>query len=539
MRAPSLRNGVKTAAAAALILVASAPEFVFYAGAVAAALLLAAPPEAPAARTPRRVPALAALAGAAGLAGALGAVALVPSAATAWGSIRGPGGGMGEGAAALEPLALARVKEFLADGLVADWTRVAAGPGVPDYPYLPSLTPGRVAWLLVLLGLSRRGPLRVAAVVLAVGGVLLALAGATPVFHLAVKAVPLLGSLRYPERHATLAGFGLATLAALGLARVEAALSPPARRAALVLLALAILLDRESIARRLSPMDDGSVLTRRPAILDTLPAPVGDAPPPRIFTRDLYAPVPAYDPRDLAASSRTARASLLPAYGSIFGVGYVFEKDYDLSLSVEAFEWMRLLARAAPAPGPFPLRLVRAAGAAAVLSSERGADGLYRPRLRRIGDAAPPFRFASRVVASENARAVFARLLEDGAPADTAYADVDLPGLSPAPAVGRVLAVRDRPSGLALDVEVDGPGEGFVMLWRLREAVAEATLDGHGAATEPMGFGFAGMRVPPGRHTLRLRPETRWVKIGALVTAATLAALALAWFRRRGAPAIA
>ncbi len=354
-----------------------------------------------------------------------------------------------------------------------------------------------------------------------------------------MKAIPLLGSLRYPEKHAALAGFGLATLAALGLARLEAALSPPARRAVLPLLAFAILVDRESVARRLSPMDDGSVLTDRPALLDALPAPADDAPPPRIFYRDLYAPVPAYDPRDLQASNRTARASLLPAYGSLFGVGYVFEKDYDLSLSVEAFEWMRLLTRAVPAPGPFPLRLVRAAGAAAVLASERDADGRYRPRLRRIGDAAPPFRFASRVVASDDARAVFARLLEDGVPADAAYVDVDLPGFPPAPGVGRVLAVRDRPSGLALDVEVDGPGEGFLMLWRLREAVAEATLDGREAATVPMGFGFAGMRVPPGRHALRLRPETRWVKIGALVTAVTFAALLLAWVRRRGAPATA
>jgi hypothetical protein len=90
-----------------------------------------------------------------------------------------------------------------------------------------------------------------------------------------------------------------------------------------------------------------------------------------------------------------------------------------------------------------------------------------------------------------------------------------------------------------VDVEVDGPGEAFLMLWRLREAVEDATLDGRPAVVVPMAFGFAGARIPPGRHVLTLRPETRWVKIGALVTALTAAALALAWALRRRGPVAA
>ena len=540
VRAPSLRTAAKTGAAAALLAVASAPEFLLYGAAVAVMLVAAAPPgPSPGAPALRRGRAALALACAAFLAAALAAVALVPAVAAAARSIRGPGGGMSEGAAALEPLEFAHLKEFLADGLVADWTRVSTARGVTHYPYLPSLTPGRVAWLLVLLGLARRGPLRTASAVLASFGVLLALAGATPVFHLAVKAVPLFASLRYPERHATLAGFGLATLAALGLARLDASLSARARRVVTPLLALAVLVDREPMARGLSPVDDGSVLSRPPAILERWTPPSGDAPPPRIFHRDLYAPVPAYDTQDLAASTVTARASLLPAYASLFGAGYVFEKDYDLSLSVEVFEWMRLFGRAVPTPDPLPLRIVRAAGASAVLASERGPDGRYRPRLLRIADPVPPFRFASRVVASNDAPAVFKRFLEDGADAGTAYVDVALPGFPEAPGAGRVLGLRDRPSGLSVDVEVDGPGEAFLMLWRVREAVEDATLDGRRAAVVPMAFGFAGVRIPLGRHALALRPETRWVKIGALVTATTAAALAIAWALRRRGPVAA
>lgn len=527
---PSLRAAARVAALAALIVLASVPEFVLFAAAVALAVLASAPPE-PDAPAPRRR-ALAFLAGAAILSAALAAVALLPGAAATVRSIRGPGGGMGTAAAALQPLAPVRLREFLGDGLVADWTRVAAAPGVPDYPYLPSLTPGRVVWPLVLLGLASGGAGRVAAVLLAGAGTLLALGDATPVFGLASNVVPFLSSIRYPEKHALLAGFGLAWLAALGLRRLETALSPPARRAILPLVALAVLADREGVARRLSPTGDGTVLTRPPETLASLPRPGGDAPPPRIFPRDLYAPVPVYARDDVAAANETARNALVPAYASLFGAGYVFEKDYDLSLPVESFEWTRLLARAVPTASPLPLHVVRAAGASAILATERGADGRFRPRLRRIGDAVPPFRFASRVVASDDARAVFARFLEDGVPPDVGYVDTALPGLPEVPGAGRVLSVSDRPSGLSLDVEVVGESEGFLMLWRLREAVEDAAIDGRRVTAAPMAFGFAGLRVPPGRHLVTLRPDTRWVKIGALVSvAAILLALALA---RRG-----
>jgi hypothetical protein len=528
VRAPSARAAVRAGSAAGLILLAWSPELAVYAFLLALAIFLAAPPAPGGTDRPSRRRALPALAAAALLAAALGAAALLPGLSAAARSIRGPGGGMGESAAALQPLAPVRLKELLADGLVADWSKVAAAPGVKDYPYFPSLTPGRVAWILVVAGLVAGGPLRIASAALAVFGVLLALGGATPVFHVAVTAFPPLASLRYPERHVTLAGFALATLAALGLARLDA-LSPKARRFVFPLLAL-LLLDRERTARRLSPMDEASVLTKPPVLLEPLLGSPPGAPPHRIFHRDLYAPVPAYDLSNLESANDVGRATLLPAYASLFGAGYVFEKDYDLSLSVEAFEWQRLLAKAVPKPGPFPLRLVRAAGASAVLASERGEDGKFQPRLRRIGDAVSPFRFAARVVASDDARRVFARFLEEEAAPDTAYVDADVPGFPAAPGTGRVLSLSDRPSALTLDVEVGG-AEGFLMLWRLREAVAEATVDGRRAEVAPMAFGFAGVRVPEGRHVVVLRPDTRWVKIGVLISAAA-AVLAVVLARR-------
>jgi hypothetical protein len=531
VRAPGRRTTSAVAAAAALILIATPPEFVFYAASVALAVFFAARREGGTWR--EKVRPLTHLAAGALLAASLGAVALLPAVATAGRSARSPGGGMSPEAAAKHPLALPRLGEIFVDGLVADWTVVAAAPGVRDYPYLPSLTPGRVAWALVLAGLLRKGAGRVAAAALAVLGFLLALGSATPVFGIAALVLPPLGWIRYPEKHMILTGFALAWLAALGLSRLAKTVSPRLQRPVLPLLALAIFLDREGIARRLSPMDDASMLTRPPALLGSLPMGPRDAPPPRIFFRDTYAPVPAYDVRNLASASRIGRETLLPAYGSLFGAGYQFEVDYDLSLSAEAFEWTRLLWRAVPETPSLALRFVRGAGVSAILKSELGADGRYRPHLIRIGDSVPPYRFAARVVASADARSVFARLLEDGFSADTAYVDEALPGVSASPAAGRILSVADRPSGLFLDVEVDGPGPGFLTLYRLREAAEEATLDGREVPVSQVAFGFAGLPVPPGRHALRLRPDTRWVKIGALISALTALTLAAALLASR------
>jgi uncharacterized membrane protein YfhO len=94
---------------------------------------------------------------------------------------------------------------------------------------------------------------------------------------------------------------------------------------------------------------------------------------------------------------------------------------------------------------------------------------------------------------------------------------------------------------LTVVAEVDGPSEGFLMVYRLRQAAVEATVDGRRVGVSRMAFGFAGLRVPPGRHIIRLRPDTRWVKMGVVAMLAggvALVVLSLRARRRRtGAPA--
>ena len=93
--------------------------------------------------------------------------------------------------------------------------------------------------------------------------------------------------------------------------------------------------------------------------------------------------------------------------------------------------------------------------------------------------------------------------------------------------------MRDRADALELTVEADGPDDAFLMIFRLKQVTRDATLDGRSALVADAGFGFSGLRVPAGRHLVRLRPETAWVKIGAMTTLASAALLGILGWRRR------
>ena len=529
-RAPVPRNVVRVALAAALLLLTGIPEFVLFAAIVAAALLLA---RGPAAGRPVLLAAAAAL-----LAGALAAPQVVPSIATALGSARAPGGGMNDATAGEKSLPPARLVELVSDGLVADWTKSAAAPGAPEYPYLPSATPGRVVLLLALLGLLAGGRGRLAALLLALLGIGLAMGPASPVWRAASEAVPFFRSFRYPEKHLVLTAFGSAWLAALGLAALSRRV--PARRVGLgaalaALLGAALLVDRGTTARGLLETAAASTLTEVPALLRPFlpPAANAQAPPPRLFHFDSWAPVPRFDTSDLLAAGNAARASLDPGYASLFGAAYVLEPDYDLSLPQEASEWNRLMAKSAPVSPGMTFRMARASGAVAVLQSLPESGGRFVPALRPLRDPLPPFRFVRRVVSDPEGIRLFKRFLDEEA--DPLSAWVVRPGepAASAAAEGSVLAVRDRADGLLLDVEVKGPGSAYLTLARLRVAAEEATMDGRPVVVEDVSFGFAGVAVPSGRHRLRFRPDGGPVRCGLGAAAIGVVACAALWTRRQ------
>lgn len=524
--APAGRTVVKAALFAALLLLSGIPEFVLFGAAVAAVLVVS--------RGTDVGRSLSLLGAAALLAGLLAAPQLLPSVSTVLGSTRGPGGGMNDKTAGEKSLPRARLVEFLGDGLVADWTTVAATKEIPEYPYLPSITPGRVALLLAMVGLAAGGRGRIAALFLVAAGIGLALGPASPIWQGVAAAVPFFRSLRYPEKHLVLTAFGAAWLAALGIGAIERKVRTRGALVA-VLLAAAILADRERTARRLLETDAGSCLAEPPAFLRPLLKGPGEAElPPRLFHFDSWAPVPRFDSNDLLAANRAARASLDPGYASLFGAAYILEPDYDVSLPQEAAEWNRLMSRSAPVSGGMTFRMARAAGATAVLQSLPGMDGRFVPALRPLRDPLPPYRFVARVVSDPDGLHLFKRFLDEGV--DPFAAWVVRPGAAAATGAsgGSVLSVRDRADGLFLEVDVKGPGAGYLMLWRLRAATEEATLDDRPVTVEDAAFGFSGLAVPSGRHRLSFRPSggpVRWGLGAAAIGAVVCAAL---WTRRPG-----
>lgn len=531
-RSPSAGTAARLGVVSALILVSSAPEYVLYAALVVAALVLGPPPDdskGPAAPLSRTA---AVFFGGALLGAALAAPAILGGLATMASSSRTAEGGFNLSIAAKGSLPPERLAELLSDGLLADWSRVPFAPGLGTYhPYVPSITPGRVALACALVGLAVGGAGRFGAAGLAAISVLLALGPVTPVWEVAARLMPVAGSLRYPERHILLSGFAFAWLAALGLRALERRIPASRRTGLFAVILLLALADREGIARRLIGAEPAEILTRRPPLLPATSPTRRDASPPRLVPRDSLVPVPRFRGHDVATLTREGAETLMPEYPALFGMASLFSPDYDLTLPEEADEWLRLLGTALGEPGPAPTRLLSNAGAWAEVRSGAPAGGNVTTRLEPLSETYAPWRFASRVVSDPDGRRLFARFLKEGIDPDAAYVR-DEPAGEQGAAAGRVLAVSDRGDALTLEVEGSGPGESFLMLFRLRAACEEARIDGKRVPVLPVDFGFAGLSVPPGRHVVRLRPETRWVKIGFVGTVAG-SAVALALLRRR------
>lgn len=520
-REPSRLRVAKAAVAAALVLVAGIPE-IWLAGAFAALVLLApgllgrGPDRGPA----RPAPALAGLAAAALIALLLAAPALVGALASAEGGVRSAGGGMNEAVAAYGAFPSARLPELAADFALATWPDVVGHPATPGYwPYFPSVSPGRVAWLLALFGFV--GALRAAwrPALLASAGLALALGPATPVWPCIVRAVPLVGAVRFPEKWLFLFGLGTAWLAVLGLVALAGRLGPRVRRIALPALAAVVLADRAEVAARLLPLSPPGAL-EPPRALATIRNEAARGLRPRLFQEDAWHGGPTAA-RDLDEASRLGRERLDPNGAALFGVSYLFEPDYDFTLPRDAAEWGRVLLGAVPRRDAALESLLRWGG---VRFTARA--GVVRP----LPEPAEPVRVARRAVFDADRSRLFRTLLAERFRADTAYLEAG-PALAP-PSLksARVLSVADRASGLAVDVAVGVAADGgddvaLLQVFRLRAAIADVTIDGRAAALLPSTGGFGAVAVPAGRHRVLLRPRTSWVKIAAVTSG--LAAFAL------------
>lgn len=525
------RSAALLALATALTLVAGVPEPILLGG-LLSLVLLARRGEGPPAR--ERLGTAARWAASGLLGAAIAAPALGALLVTGLESIRSIPGALTAGFAEQGSLPASRLPDLVADGLVADWSRVVRAEGVPAYPYFPSLAPGHVALTLALLGLVAGRGGRLAAAALAVLGVLLALGPATPAFGLLLKAAPFGGALRYPEKLAVLWAFGAAWLAALGASALEKALGERRAPAAFGLLGLLVALDRGATTGRLLPMAEEALLERPPRVL----APIAgvDAPgtPPRLFAWTGYHVPPEAIPAGRVPAGEEMAAWAFPFTPGLWGVGTVHERDYDFSLPRAQLDWVLFL-EGLPRRSPVPGLLARAAGARAVVDADPSARG---PRLLPIREPVSPFRFVRRLVRAPGVREAAERFLREGAPADAA---VLVGGEGEAtPGAGRVVRVSDRPSRLEIEVAVEGPDPAYLLVARPVVATRDAAIDGRPVAVDDANLGFTGLAVPPGRHVVRLRPPGRWLIIAAVLSilglATTSTLMAAAPRRGRTAP---
>lgn len=206
------------AATLALALLNGEPVTAFCGGLAAGAFALAGRPVGAARRVPGR------LAAAMLLAAALAAVQLVPALGRLADSGRADGLSFAQASSwSMPPL---RAAELLFPRLLGDPARADDGLWFGwglhdlDYPFFPAIYPGLAVLLLALAGLAARPiPYRGAWLLMAAGGVLLALGRHTPVYALLHRFVPPFGSLRYPEKFLLLVAAALAFAATLTLER--------------------------------------------------------------------------------------------------------------------------------------------------------------------------------------------------------------------------------------------------------------------------------------------------------------------------------
>jgi hypothetical protein len=98
----------------------------------------------------------------------------------------------------------------------------------------------------------------------------------------------------------------------------------------------------------------------------------------------------------------------------------------------------------------------------------------------------------------------------------------------PGPPEGPVAAERIRVDGPSLEARVVAPRDGLAVILDPFYPGWTATLDGKPVPILRADFAFQAVPVPAGTHELRLVYENRWVDLGAVVSAGTLAALVAA-----------
>ena len=473
----------------------------------------------------------------------LAACQLLPALRLAAHSVRAQG--LDERAASLWSMPVARLGELAVPSAFALRRDRSQGPAqYPDRgePFLYSLYPGAAVTVLALAGLvaaaARPSRRRTALPWAACGllGALLAVGPLTPIWP-ALRALPLLSGLRFPEKFVVLAVLAVVVLAGDGCDRWRAGRGRLAR--ALLHPACLWLL----VAGDLVHAGRGLVRSAAPARLDARPAAVallGRAPDGPVYNAAGWT----------RAAGETISLNLLrPPLSTVWGLATTLEPDFDLTelgWSRSATARFRELQREDPAAAwhaarrrgvAAVLRLrddVRVTGG--VLSVPPGVDSLVDVVL--LGRP-QPFAFCATRVERLAEDAGWARAVEAlGREAvETVLVDEREPGEWPRrPAPGQVTLLERSPTRLRLEVSADGPGPSVLAINQTWDELWQARLDGRRVPLPRVDLALTALSVPPGRHRVELDYRDPWLRAG-LVSSAACGLVLLAWAARRRPPA--
>ncbi len=294
-------------------------------------------------------------------------------------------------------------------------------------------------------------------------------------------------------------------------------------------------------------------------LLPTLPAALVLKPPPavaatrstggRLFSGPAFDRKPEIGVRQGPPGFQQlwARLQRLDPYaGTLWGVEYALDPDYDLMLTPWARHGQAQLAAAWPRRGEVDRLL--AAWDVGALVLRRDMRELVRELRRQSASGRrtgqPPRPFALLPLRQRLPRYRFVRTLgraDDAAAATRALPALDLASADlcvgddvPPPGTYAAATLLAHDDGQRVRLRYRAAGEAFLVAAITFDDGWQATLDdGTAAPTCPTALGQLGVALPGGEHRVTLRYRDPWVRVGGATTAIALLGTALVASRRR------
>ena len=434
------------------------------------------------------------------------------------------------------------------------------GPSIfwEDYGYLGLLTA-----LLACYGgwRARRQPLGAFAIAMTLAAYLLVLGPATPVFRVAYELVPGMRLFRLPTRFLIVVELGLALLAAIGVTRLREALArgwpEPSRFPQIIAVALCAgtlsicgsisrgrirwcRLRRGWLHRRACKPSTRTVSSRgrsHPATASCTAAPsrprsAGPTPRRTSSLRDVL------EPNTGGGFWNTPSANCYAGIAARWHVDVWGDHSRPRSLVSRrtSLDFESGLLRIHPALpkvlraygvshvlSPYPqegteLPLMSHDGHAYIYRVEGSARVRFVPSARSVtGDREAASRFLA--AGFDPAREILLHDAPDG------LAGILAPGAAPPEAMGRAAITREHTRGL--DIEVDAPQDGFLLLADTFYPGWTARVDGAGTPLYRANLAVRGIALTKGRHEVRFEYGATEFFRGLTITLAAIAALLL------------